>query len=79
MPKKQADRTRQPDDVLLAFGEEVRRRRTKAGMSQERLGFLAELDRTYVSSLERGRRNVSLRNIYRLAKALGCRARDLLL
>jgi transcriptional regulator with XRE-family HTH domain len=42
------------------------------------LAFRAELHRTYVGSVERGERNVTIASIYRLAKALGCRAGDLM-
>jgi transcriptional regulator with XRE-family HTH domain len=60
-----------PDDVLVRFGLRVREVRHGKGISQERLAELAGLHRTYVSSLERGQRNVSLVNIDRLARALG--------
>jgi transcriptional regulator with XRE-family HTH domain len=60
-----------PERVLLAFGEAVRRLRTGSGLSQEMLGERAGLHRTYVGSIERGERNVSLVNIHRLAAALG--------
>ena len=51
--------------------------RLARGLSQEKLGELAGLDRTYISSAEAGRRNVSLKTIYKLAEALGVEARDL--
>lgn len=60
-----------------AFGERVRRARAATGLSQEALAHKAELHRTYVGSVERGERNVSLDNIYRLADALGVPAREL--
>jgi transcriptional regulator with XRE-family HTH domain len=53
-----------------AFGARVRELRLARGLSQERLAELAGLHRTYVSSLERGRRNVGLDNILDLAAAL---------
>lgn len=53
-----------------AFGRRVRAIREAAGLSQEQLAELAGLHRTYVSSLERGQRNVGLDNIYALASAL---------
>ena len=61
----------------LAFGERVRARRLELGMSQEALGEVAGLHRTYVSSLERGHRNVALINIVRLAAALDVDPADL--
>ena len=58
-------------DLRLTFGGRVREHRVRRGLSQEHLADLAGLDRTYVSGVERGRRNLSLRNICRLAAALG--------
>lgn len=57
-------------DVLVKFGEQLRRVRTRQKISQERLAELAGLHRTYVSSVERGLRNISLLNIDKLARAL---------
>jgi transcriptional regulator with XRE-family HTH domain len=57
-------------NVLVRFGIRLREIRLQKGVSQERLAELAGLHRTYVSSVERGQRNVSLINIERLAKAL---------
>jgi transcriptional regulator with XRE-family HTH domain len=53
-----------------AFGTRVRELRTAAGLSQEQLGHVAGLDRTYIGSVERGERNISLDNIWRLSDAL---------
>lgn len=55
----------------------MRRLRSGSGLSQEALADRAELHRTYVGSIERGERNVSLDNIHRLADALGVAAREL--
>lgn len=57
--------------VFVRFGMRLRELRQKTGISQERLAELAGLHRTYVSSVERGERNISLENIERLAIALG--------
>lgn len=61
-----------------AFGNRVKVLRTDRGLSQEALAHLAGLDRTYVGGVERGERNISLDNIFRLAESLGVRASDLL-
>lgn len=65
-------------DVLIQFGARLRTTRQKEGISQERLAELAGLHRTYVSSVERGKRNISLLNIERLATALGVAMSDLM-
>lgn len=57
-------------DVLSKFGARVRSLRNKKGLSQEKLAELANLHRTYISSVELGARNISLKNIQALAKAL---------
>lgn len=56
--------------ILELFGKRLQATRFAKGWSQEKLAFEAGLDRTYVSSVERGHRNISIINIYRLAKAL---------
>jgi transcriptional regulator with XRE-family HTH domain len=63
---------------LLAFGMAVRSLRTKANLSQEELAHLVGVHRTYVGSVERGERNVSLKNISAFAAALNCSASELL-
>ena len=65
-------------DIRVSFGNQLRMVRTKKGISQEELGARAELHRTYVSSVERGERNVSLVNIERLAIALGVSIHDII-
>ena len=59
-----------PADPLPGFATRLRALRLERGLSQEALADLAQLDRTYVSSCEAGRRNVTLRTICRLAGAL---------
>jgi transcriptional regulator with XRE-family HTH domain len=56
--------------ILKAFGKKMHRLRVELKLSQEQLAERAALDRTYVSSVERGQRNISLLNICKLAAAL---------
>ncbi|MEN0038056.1 MAG: helix-turn-helix transcriptional regulator [Cellvibrio sp.] len=64
--------------ILKAFGNRIKAIRLEQGISQEQLGQLAELDRTYISGIERGLRNVSLINIERLSAALHVEPAELL-
>ena len=57
-------------DILVEFGDAVRHHRKRLGLSQERLAERCGLDRTYMGGMERGQRNVSLRNIAILDDAL---------
>jgi transcriptional regulator with XRE-family HTH domain len=66
------------DTLAVRFGRNVKRLRTAAGLSQEELAARSGLHRTYISSVERGNRNVSLENIFALAEALKSDPRDLL-
>lgn len=65
------------DPLLLKFGKSLRRHREMAGHSQEKLAELAELDRTYISDIERGNRNPGIKNVARIAKALDITTADL--
>ena len=56
--------------VTERFGQRIRTLRNERDLSQEQLAELSGLDRTYISGIERGLRNVALRNIEALAKAL---------
>ena len=58
-------------DVLKNFGERVRKLRKKQKLSQEAFAERCGLDRTYIGGVERGERNISLRNISLIAQALG--------
>ena len=61
-----------PDSPILdKFGERIRELRKECGWSQEEFAAECGLDRTYVGSCERGERNVALRNIEKIATALG--------
>jgi transcriptional regulator with XRE-family HTH domain len=61
----------------LLFAQNMRRCRSAQGLSQEQLAELAGLHRTYVGSVERGERNVSIDNIEAIAHALAVSVRDL--
>ncbi|MBS0426711.1 MAG: helix-turn-helix transcriptional regulator [Proteobacteria bacterium] len=60
------------------FARNVRVVRVNAGISQERLADEVQLDRTFIGSLERGERNVSIDNVERIAKVIGYPAHELL-
>jgi len=58
-------------DIKVLVGKRVRELRNRIGISQEELADKACLDRTYITSVECGKRNISIVNIERIAIALG--------
>lgn len=70
MPAKSQKR----NPVSIAFGDVLRAARTQTGMSQEALGLACDMDRTYVSLLERGERQPTLGTIFALTAQLGVAA-----
>lgn len=58
------------DDIRVRFGNRLRQVRKELSVSQEKLALLADLHRTYVSSVERGQRNVTIETIEKFALAL---------
>lgn len=64
--------------IRIGFGKLLREKRQALGISQEELAFRSGLHRTYVGSVERGERNLSLENIFVFAKALHCHPKDLI-
>lgn len=69
--------TNKPTKLQKVFAKNLKAIRTEKDISQENLGFKAGLDRTYISGIERGIRNPSLKNIEKIAKALKIPAFDL--
>lgn len=66
------------EQLRTTLGSNVRRLRGERGLSQEQLAFDAEIDRTYVSQIERAVINPSLLVLYRVGKVLGVSVGDLL-
>ena len=64
-------------DLLAKFGRDVRIVRKERQLSQEDLAELAGVHRTYIGAVERGEKNVSLRNIARIAQALDVKIHEL--
>lgn len=65
------------NDYQVCFGLAVRKQRNKRNLTQEELASLCDLDRTYIGSVERGERNVSLVNIHKIASALNIEVKEL--
>ena len=65
------------DPFLAGFGKHLRSLRTKEGLSQEELADRAHIHVTYLSGVERGLRNPSIRNVRRLALAIGVPTKEL--
>ena len=65
-------------EIKKRFGARLRAARKKQGLSQEKLALACDLDRTYIGGVERGERNISLLNIYRIVYVLSIDAGSLL-
>ena len=59
------------DDIRKKVGNRIKELRNNIGISQEQLGFKADLDRTYINSVEAGRRNISVVALEKIIRALG--------
>lgn len=57
-------------NYLVKFGQRIRELRQKTGLSQEKFALMTGMDRTYFSSVESGKRNISLLNIKKIADGL---------
>ena len=64
-------------DIRHVFGENIRRFRMQAGLSQEAVAELMGVDRAHISSMERGQQNVTLLTLWHAAQALGVKPVDL--
>ncbi len=58
-------------DIRIKIGIRLKELRNEKGLSQEKFSFICELDRTYIASIEQGKRNVSVANIEKISKAFG--------
>jgi len=66
------------DPVLMAFGLAIQKRRREIGISQEEAAARAGIHRTYFADVERGARNVGLKNVVAIARGLDVTPSDLL-
>ncbi len=56
-------------DIRIKIGIRLKELRNEKGLSQEKFSYVCELDRTYIASIEQGKRNVSVANIEKISKA----------
>ncbi len=67
----QQDGIYQAMDIRSKIGKRIKELRLTAGFTQESFSLSCELDRTYIASVENGKRNISIKNIEKISKALG--------
>jgi len=65
-------------NILIRFGEAVKRQRQKLDLTQQEVADLANLSRSYISEIENGKENISLENAEKIAVALQCQLTYLL-
>jgi len=56
--------------IQLKVGQRIKELRKQLGLSQEALAYEADVDRTYMTDVENGRRNISIKNLEKIIKAL---------
>jgi transcriptional regulator with XRE-family HTH domain len=66
------------EDILIKFGNKIRKERLKRGYSQEDFAELVGVHRTYIGMIERAEKNITLRSIEKIAKALNVSVSKLL-
>ena len=59
------------------FGKKVQELRKLSGLSQEKFALLIDMDRTYFASVESGKRNISIENIFKISKGLNISLEEL--
>ena len=64
--------------IAKQLGERIKELRKKTGLSQEKFALKIDMDRTYFATVELGKRNISLQNIEKIAKALNIQIQELL-
>lgn len=65
------------ETIQIKFGKKVRKLRKQKGYSQEEFAFKCGLHRTYMGCVERGEKNITIKNIQKIAKALRIKISDL--
>lgn len=63
-------------DIKILVGQKIREFRKIRNMTQEQLAYTSQLDRTYINSVENGRRNISIVNLEKIAKGLHIQIKD---
>jgi transcriptional regulator with XRE-family HTH domain len=63
--------------ITKLFGNRIRELRVQANLSQEKFALQINMDRTYLASVEGGKRNISIENIYKIANGLGITLEEL--
>lgn len=63
--------------ITKRFGQRIKNLRTEKGISQEKFALSIDMDRTYYASVESGKRNISLNNIYKIANGLNLTLEEL--
>ena len=63
-------------DIKIAVGQRIKELRRIRDITQEQLAYISELDRTYINSVENGKRNISIVNLEKISKALKVQLND---